>query len=237
MLFVLRKLVLYSLKPMSILVFFLLLVGFRKRSRLFLALGLVVYLMGVSPVADLFIAPLEGMVASGRIDPSVKDVVVLTGDMYSRETPLSSTGCSSLKRLMGAVSLCRRLGGCRLILSGGSLFGETPGSMVMEKFLRELGNFTVVAEAFSKTTKENALMVKGIVGNSPFYLVTSAYHMPRSLYLFQRLGMNPIPYPVDYQREKRYTLQDFFPQGRNVRKVELALHEYMGLLFYCLFPP
>jgi len=59
--------------------------------------------------------------------------------------------------------------------------------------------------------------------------------MPRSFLLFKKLGMNPIPYPTDYLSENRYRLPDFFPQGRNIRKVELALHEYFGLLFYSLF--
>jgi uncharacterized SAM-binding protein YcdF (DUF218 family) len=54
----------------------------------------------------------------------------------------------------------------------------------------------MIIEEASKDTKDQARLIKPIVGTAPFVLVTSAIHMPRSMALFEKLGMNPIPAPA-----------------------------------------
>jgi len=69
------------------------------------------------------------------------------------------------------------------------------------------------------------------VGNEKFILVTSASHMPRSMALFEKLDMQPIPAPTDYGVRKRQGVSPgmFFPSADNLRKAEKAFHEYLGL--------
>ncbi|BAT72559.1 conserved hypothetical protein [Thermosulfidibacter takaii ABI70S6] len=231
--FLVRKIIDYTLRPLPLLVLFMLFMSLKRRNKALLALTLLLYAIGITPVADLLIKPLERQYSRPSVvNSNIKYVVVLTGDFYTRKTPISSSGCSSTKRLLEAVSLCRKLKHCTLILSGGKLFTEKAGSAIWARILDELGDFQYIVETKSKTTKENAFLVKSIVGKKPFYLVTSAYHMPRSLLTFKRAGTNPIPYPADYLAESSYSIIDFFPLGRNIRKVELALHEYIALLYY-----
>ncbi len=235
--FLLRKILVYLARPLSFLVILALLLGLRRRSRVCLLFAVLVYLMGISPVADLVVKPLERSFGGGEVAVSepVKTVVVLSGGVFSREDAISSLGCSSVKRLLAALYLCRALGSCKLIVSGGSVLGSPVGAEVMGRVARAVEDITVIRESFSRTTYENALYVKRLVGDMPFYLVTSAYHMRRALMLFRHLGMKPIPYPSDYLSEERYTLADFFPQGRNIRKIELALHEYLAIAYYKAF--
>lgn len=234
MLFWLRKLAVYLLDPLSLLVLTLLLASVWRRSRIALLTAAVLYFAGITPVADMIVKPLELMVDPAAVNPEVKKVVVLTGGIFERPDPVSSCGCSSIKRLVAGVALCRMLSNCTLIFSGGSLFGKRAGARVYSEVVSMLGRYRYVVEDRSKTTYENAAAVARIVGDEPFYLVTSAYHMPRSVMLFKHLGTRPLPYPSDYLSEDRYTFADFFPRARNVRKVELALHEYLGLVFYLL---
>ncbi len=231
---VLRKIITSFLNPLPILIILISVAFTRRHKRLGLTLCAALYLAGTTPVADLFIRPLEERYPIPNPSPEIKHVVVLTGDMFTRKTPLSSSGCSSTQRLLTAAFLCKRLKACTLILSGGSLFGKTPGAFVWGNILDQLGNFTYIAESRSRTTEENARFALSIVGDKPFYLVTSAYHMPRSVMLFKSLGGKPIPYPADFLAEDGYNLTDFFPQGRNIRKIELAMHEYLGLAYYSL---
>ena len=62
-------------------------------------------------------------------------------------------------------------------------------------------------------------------------LVTTASHIPRSMALFKKLGMNPIPSPIDHSIKDRHGLSlfSFFPSTGNLRKTELAIHEYIGM--------
>ncbi len=232
MLFVVRKILDYLIRPLPLFVLVLLAVGFKRRRLSCVFAAFALYAMGISPVADLVLRPLEGVKGACGECRGLDHVVVLTGGFFTRGDPVSSTGCSSMKRLVGALSVCRRLGNCTLVLSGGSVGGSPAGAEVWEELLRSLGGYRTVVEASSRTTVENALFVRRVVGNSTFCLVTSAYHMRRALMLFRHLGMSPVPCPTDFLVERRYTLSDFFPSHRNIKKLEVAVHEYVALAYY-----
>ena len=89
-----------------------------------------------------------------------------------------------------------------------------------------------ILEAQSRTTFESAKNIKQILGDEPFFLVTSSYHLPRSMEVFQKMGTKPIAAPTDFRKEESYDILDFFPSARNLEKSDLALHEYFGILFY-----
>jgi uncharacterized SAM-binding protein YcdF (DUF218 family) len=93
----------------------------------------------------------------------------------------------------------------------------------------------------SRNTYENALLVKpmvlelGAIGandvQKPWLLITSAWHMYRSLKIFQKQGIEVIPVPVDYQTGSRlrwgsFDLMEGAKQWNNL------LHEMVGLLAY-----
>jgi len=76
-------------------------------------------------------------------------------------------------------------------------------------------------------------LFKKIVGPDPFLLVTSAAHMPRSMALFRKQGMNPIPAPTGHQVKERQRGEispgSFFPGIGELEKAEMAVYEYLGL--------
>ncbi len=94
----------------------------------------------------------------------------------------------------------------------------------------------ITIEGKSRNTRENVNNVRKIVEESPFFLVTSAYHMDRSLREFERLGANPIPAPTDFKRKRvtSYGLFDFIPNAQNLRNADLAFHEHIGIIYYRL---
>jgi len=91
----------------------------------------------------------------------------------------------------------------------------------------------IILEDASKDTKDQAILIKGILGNDKFVLVTSASHMPRSMALFRKQGMDPIPAPTEHLVKERKNISPgmFFPGASNLRKVERAFHEYLGFLW------
>lgn len=70
-------------------------------------------------------------------------------------------------------------------------------------------------------------------------LVTSAWHMPRAAWLFQRAGVNFTPFPVDYQTDPQrpLTLLNFLPNARALEMTEWAIREDYGLVYYVIFGP
>jgi uncharacterized SAM-binding protein YcdF (DUF218 family) len=90
----------------------------------------------------------------------------------------------------------------------------------------------ITIEGKSKNTRENTRNVKEIVEDKPFFLVTSAYHMNRSMKEFERLEANPIPAPTDFKRKGQYDFFDFFPDPQNLKKSDLAIREHFGRIYY-----
>jgi uncharacterized SAM-binding protein YcdF (DUF218 family) len=67
-------------------------------------------------------------------------------------------------------------------------------------------------------------------------LTTSAAHLPRSIKIFQKLGLNPIASPCDYTQLTNEKVQWFsfmlpFPSGNNFEVSQCALHEWLGSLY------
>jgi len=88
-----------------------------------------------------------------------------------------------------------------------------------------------IVEGKSKDTYENALYTSRLLPpSSTIFLVTSAYHMPRSVRLFRHFGICPIPKKTDYKYDARLEFQDFLPSFGGLKRLYLALHEYLGLL-------
>jgi hypothetical protein len=63
-------------------------------------------------------------------------------------------------------------------------------------------------------------------------LVTSAFHMPRSVLDFADKGLDIVPFPCDYQLSGKMQLSifSFMPQGFALELSAMALKEYLGLL-------
>ena len=165
----------------------------------------------------------------------VKWIVVLGGGHISDpQIPINSQlSDASIARLVEGIRLLNMLSESKLILSGGSAFDPVPNAKVIAEVALAIGvaEQDLVLESVSKDTKDEARLIKKIVGNDRFVLVTSASHMSRSMALFEKLGMQPIPAPTNYWVKKRQRISPgiFFPNSDSLRKAARAFHEYLGL--------
>ena len=66
--------------------------------------------------------------------------------------------------------------------------------------------------------------------DTPFILITSHYHMPRAMALFNKEGLYPTAAPTNELR-KGYSKFLSIPNGDDLKQTETALHEYIGLLW------
>jgi uncharacterized SAM-binding protein YcdF (DUF218 family) len=119
------------------------------------------------------------------------------------------------------------------------LFGEgaTEAESVRQFFVdMGLPPERVLLEDRSRNTDENALFSRDLIKPKPgerWLLVTSAYHMPRSIGIFRRAGFAVEPYPVDWRtRGTADWTRAFDRMSEGLRRTDLATREWVGLLAY-----
>ena len=244
--FLLKKIIAPFFFPLSLCLEFLLigifLPCFTRRQRTgktLVCLGIVLLVVfSYPPFPDMSLRSLEYRYASlGDVSPfsDIKWVVVLGGGHDSDpKLPITAQlSESSLSRLIEGIRIHKLLPESRMLLSGGAVFDPMPEAKTMAGVAEVMGitESRLVLEALSRDTKDQARFIHKIVGEEKFILVTSASHMPRSMALFQKLGMNPIPAPTDYcvQKRKRIDPGAFFPNIGSLSKMERVFHEYLGL--------
>ena len=165
----------------------------------------------------------------------IKWIVVLGGGHVSDpKLPVTSQlSPVSLVRFTEGVRLYRELPGSKIILAGGAVFDSVPEVEITAKIaeIMNVNRSDLVLEKMSKDTEDQAQMIKNIVGNDRFILVTSASHMFRSVALFKKNGMDPIPAPTNHYviESKGMSPGDFFPSTGGISKAGVVIYEYLSL--------
>lgn len=143
------------------------------------------------------------------------------------------------ERMTAAVTLSQKYPKLKLVFTGGvaNIAGEgLSEAQRAARFFDEMGvpAQRVAYESESRNTFENAELtaqLPGIDKTQPWLLLTSAFHMPRSMGVFQKVGWNVTPYPVDYRIGADPSWYDF-SLYYGPHTWELALHEVVGYYAY-----
>lgn len=125
-----------------------------------------------------------------------------------------------------------------IIVSGGQVFSDTGNeSRIAKRHLVALGvpEAAIRIDDTSLNTAENALHTQQIMQKEGWkrpVLVTSAFHMARSVKQFRKLGVTVTPYPTDYTvaRQQNVYPSKFIPSYTGLNMTGMALKEYVGLL-------
>jgi uncharacterized SAM-binding protein YcdF (DUF218 family) len=146
-----------------------------------------------------------------------------------------------VERLTEAAVLSRRYPEATLLVSGGHWRPEDALSEaeVARRLFAEIGLPIehAVFEERSTTTWENAVYSRALVRPEPgqtWVLVTSAYHMPRAVGVFRRLGWPVIPYPVDYHTSGRAGWDGRTSVGFRLAGLDFIAREWAALAAYRL---
>lgn len=244
--FLLKKIIsafLYPL-PVSLIVLLigtaLLWRGGQRWGRRFVTAGVFMLLLfSFRPLPDLVVRSLEQqyeVFAPERYpDVAVRWVVVLSGGISDDPSlpPTDQVSAVSLARLVEGLRVLRFYPQARLLLSGGGYYSTIPEATALREVTTLLGipPERVVVETQSIDTGDQAVRVRALVGDEALVLVTSAVHLPRSMGLFERQGLHPLPAPAQHlsQRTRRATLSHFVPASDHLSKLTIAWHEVLGL--------
>jgi uncharacterized SAM-binding protein YcdF (DUF218 family) len=193
-------------------------------------------------LGPLLIQPLENRFAKVAAPAEISAIIVLGGSTSSRiggargVTELNAAG----DRLTEAVRLARLYPDAPLIFTGGIgailAEGETEAASA-GRFFDDLGVDAdrLVLEDQARNTSENAELTAGLIEDRsrPALLVTSAFHMPRSVGLFRKQGVDVVPWPVDYRSTgTEGPGLDIANPVMSLETTGIAMREWIGLLAY-----
>jgi uncharacterized SAM-binding protein YcdF (DUF218 family) len=215
----------------------------RTAGQVLVGIGMVLlYLLSLPAVADMLLRPLESAYPpfAGK-GVKADAVVVLTGgvrDLSWIPAPPAPAE-ESLDRLVVGIQIAasHRL---PLVISGGT-GAIAPTSVreadVMADTAVRLGfpSRDIVIENSSRNTLESAEAVAAMMPEKTIILVTSAYHLRRSVAMFRKQGFSVIAAPAGYNlRSRAASLSDLIPRAGNLDASSTALSEYTSLAWYTL---
>src|SRR5476651_1743319 len=169
----------------------------RAGRRLVVFSVLSIAIVGLSPLGNILILPLEHRFPPWNEARGVPDGIVVLGGAISPELSLMRGEVSlneSAERVTIVAALARRYPQARIVYSGGNgglLIRDGNEAEFALKLLQSFGidSARLIAEDRSRNTVENAVFSKQLAAPKPgerWLLVTSAYHMPRSIAVFRR---------------------------------------------------
>jgi uncharacterized SAM-binding protein YcdF (DUF218 family) len=218
----------------------------RWRARMLIGLSALGFLvLAVAPVGPAMLLTLEQRFPRPAALPDKIDGIIVLGGAVDPTVSRSygeTVFNSSVARVLGGVALARQHPEAKLALvSGeGNFFpvGYSEARATLSFVAEEgIAPDRILLEERSRSTHENAVYSKELFRPAPaeiWVLVTSAYHMPRSIGAFTAAGWQVIPYPVDFKIDPATGLRPGFSLLDGLSATTLAGKEWAGLLGYRL---
>jgi uncharacterized SAM-binding protein YcdF (DUF218 family) len=216
------------------------LLGRRRMAILIGALSfLALFVISLPITAYCLLKPLESSYLPFTVAGDDLDTVAVLGAHYSYKsgfTPGATINAIGQARLIEGYRLWRQAPETRRIITSGYAGSDQQNlpsyAQAAKSFLVDLGvpasKITAISEP--RDTAEEAAVLLAELGPTSFILVTSASHMPRSMALMQAQGLKPMPAPTAYMALKQPALFKM-PQAANLAAVDMAVHEYIGMLW------
>jgi uncharacterized SAM-binding protein YcdF (DUF218 family) len=238
-------------QPLSLallLLVFSLLVGLLKWNRLrtwaSIAAALVLFLTLFTTSGSVLLQVLEDRIPRAALPAGGPGCIIMLGGGVEAEVIAARGGFEMNQagdRFIETLRLAREFPAARILVSGGdgSFSGNYEGDAVVATRFFEAFDVPadrLIRETDSRTTFENVENTKALLtanGLDRCLLITSAFHMPRSVGLFRKLGLDVLPWPTDFRTTGRASLAlDFTQPSTNSQLMTTALREWTGLLVY-----
>lgn len=221
-----------------------------RRARTALLLTAVFYLAaGLHPLSHRVSDALAGRfqpLTRAAVPPGRTAIVLLGSGAFTvtdwsgrRQSLIDVTGA---ERTLEAARIFRLLDDAWIISSGGEIDPEDPddtAGTTMREMLIGLGipAERILFEDQSKTTRDEAVIVAGMLETlapASVVLVTSGFHMKRSLAVFRSVGIAAIPAIAREAPHDGSWMVTYLPSRWALEETHFAIHELLGLAYYRL---
>ncbi|TMJ32052.1 MAG: YdcF family protein [Alphaproteobacteria bacterium] len=224
--------------------FVLLATRWSRTGRWMIGVGFVALaILGLSPIGNGLMVLLEQRFPRWDVSRGPPDGIVVLGGAISPDVSAARDEVAlneAAERLTVVAELARKYPKARILFSGGSgslIPGESEApfaTRLLESFA--IARDRILLEHRASNTIENAMYSKELAQPVPgerWLLVTSAYHLPRAMGVFRKVGFPVEAYPVDWRtRGRQDALRPFASVGDGLRRVDTAVREWVGLAAY-----
>lgn len=197
------------------------------------------------PVGKWLLYPLEHHFSiNPELPEKIDGIIVLSGGVGAKSTALMDQiqVNRQVDRELAFMRLARDYPDAKLLYTGGSsslthqqFKGADAARRMMQE--QEFDVERVVFERESRNTAESAVLSKSIMqpkAGENWVLITTAWHMPRSVGIFCKAGWLTIPYPVDFSTTKERNFKLSFSFTGHLEQLEVGVKEWLGLTAYWL---
>ena len=213
--------------------------------KLIVASTTLIFLISSLPISQILLLPLENRFPIPEPLPEKIDgIIVLGGAENPKLTHLRGqvSLTDSVERLTTFVSLVRKYPNAKFVYAGGQGWitaQEYKSATTARLFFEQMGLDTsrIIFDSQSRNTQENvanALQLVQPEKGEQWVLITSAWHMPRSVGIFRKLNWQVIPYPVDFKEPKNLEMEIRMPRFSAIGSVSNVVYEWIGLFYYWL---
>ncbi|WP_433745060.1 YdcF family protein [Falsibacillus pallidus] len=210
----------------------------KNGARLALIFSLLLYLLSTTWIGQLAIHQLEYAYTPPPQKPNGDVIVMLGGGGVTSPDMDGTTGILSgaaSNRLLTAARLQIETN-LPLIISGGQVYPDTGNEgNIAKRQLLQLGipENKIIIDDKSLNTEQNAKYTKKLMEKHHFekpILVTSAFHMKRSVLCFEKVGIPVVPFPADYRTGRIISvyLNKFAPG--DFENLHITAKEWLGIL-------
>lgn len=224
--------------------------GFIRRSRpnKILSFSLVAFLiLGALPIGYNLVVLIERQYQRPMPMPDKVDGIIVLGGGFNAELS-HMTGMmvanGDINRVVDFIDLAQKYPKAKLVYSGGSgrLLhqdkGESPIAAAYLK-LSAIDESRVIYEGASRNTFENIINTKKMVlpqNGEVWILVTSKFHIPRAMGIFEKQGWKVIPYPSSPMTTGEYRILPLgFDVSQNFKLLHMGLREIFGCVIYYIW--
>jgi len=208
------------------------------------ALLLLMMLVALFPIGEWMLYPLESRYLHNQKLENVDGIIVLAGSEDPVQTKIwdqvSVGPVAATERNLEFMVLAREHPYAKLVFTGGV------GSMQQQDFKaadvakrmfkeQEIDVSKIIFERKSRNTWENALLSKELVKpqvDENWVLITTGWHMPRSMGVFCKVGWSVTPYPVDFSTQPDNLFRVSWGFADNLSVLATAVKEWIGIVAY-----
>ena len=194
-------------------------------------------------VGTWLLYPLESYFPINPILPKQVDgIIILSGGVGAKPTVVKDQiqVNSQVDRELAFMRLARLYPNAKLLYTGGSsslTHQQFKGADAARRMMKEQGFDVerVLFERESRNTVESAVLSKRLIqpkDGENWILITTAWHMPRSVGVFCAAGWPVIPYPVDYSTSKDGLFNISFSFAGHLNGLDVGIKEWLGLVAY-----
>ncbi len=200
------------------------------------------FVIYISPLPQFLIHHLEYQYPNFKLpehntETPLNIIVLGGGSFHDPETSYNSRlSSSALSRLVEGIRIYNQADSAKLILSGYSASGRESVAEIMGKtavILKVPAQDTLINVSPSNTEEEADFYSQRFGKKSKLILVTSAFHMPRAMAHFEKIGIQPIPAPTDYKvhLDDLKPPYNFKPSIEKLLFMQIAMKEYVALFW------